>query len=268
MLPYGLISKVIPESKVKTKIRNFFYGRLVYGFTLGTAQCPLKDNVTARFRKLVFLPNETHSTEIKGYEKYYAIKPGDVVIDGGAYLGHFAIYAAMKVGRLGKVICFEPDPYIFRLLRMNISLNDVKNIVAINKGIWSHDARLRFDSRGERSTFVEQNGDGRFLRTVAAVSLDQEMQRLNIERVDLIKMDIEGAEIQAVQGCLGLIRQRDVHFAVASYHVVDGAQTASFLEACFAAQGYWAVTDYPAHQTTYAGRRNAPPPCLSHFGSS
>ena len=252
---YGALSKLLPDSKFKTRVRDFCFGNILYNVTCGTADYPLKDGLRGKFHKLVFLPNGEYSCELIGYEKYYSIKEGDVVIDAGAYLGHFTVYAAMKVGKTGKVVAFEADPYIYRLLLRNIELNRLTNVLAVNKGVWSRDTDLAFDSRGNASQIVTEAAHAKTLvKKIPVIGLDSEMQRLGLPRVDFVKMDIEGAELEAVQGARRLMEHSNCHFAIASYHVVNGIQTSVTLENFFHGTGYKAVTGYPAHLTTYAAK--------------
>jgi hypothetical protein len=67
-------------------------------------------------------------------------------------------------------------------------------------------------------------------------------------------MDIEGAEIQAIQGARQLIEQGSAFWSVASYHIVDGEPTTGFIERYFSERGYAVKTDYPQHLTTCAYR--------------
>jgi FkbM family methyltransferase len=252
---YGALSKLLPDSKLKTRVRDFCFGNILYKVTRGTAEHPLKDGLRGKFHKLVFLPNGEYTCELIGYEKHYSIREGDVVIDAGAYLGHFTVYAAMKVGRTGKVVAFEADPYIYRLLLRNIELNHLTNVLAINKGVWSHDTELTFDSRGNASQIVTEGTQVKTLvKKILVIGLDSEMQRLGLPKVDLVKMDIEGAELEAVQGARRLMQHQNCHFAIASYHIVHGVQTSVTLEKFFQGSGYKVVTEYPAHTTTYAAR--------------
>jgi FkbM family methyltransferase len=254
---YGVMSRILPDSRFKTRVREFCYSHLLYGMTCGVTERPLKDGMSGKFQRLVLFPNVIFTTEIAGYENHYTIKEGDVVIDAGAYLGHFTIYAAKRVGTKGKVLAFEPIPCVYRMLLENIKLNGLTNVVAINKGVWSQDAEVTFDSRGSAAAIVRDRDKSK-TRTgkirILACSLDAEVARQGLATVDLIKMDIEGAEIEAVQGARRLMEHPNCHFAIASYHVVDGQRTSFALEKYFAAEGYRAITEYPAHLTTYAAR--------------
>ena len=254
---YGALAKLLPDSKFRTRMRDFCYGNVLYRITRGTTEHRLKDGLTGKFCKLAFIPNGEYTCELIGYEKHYNLKEGDVVIDAGAYLGHFTVYAAMRVGARGKVVAFEADPYVYRMLLRNIRLNNLTNVIAINKGVWSHDTELAFDSRGNASQIVTGAEHTKTLvKKIPVVGLDAEMQRLGLPRADLIKMDIEGAELEAVQGARRLMEYPNCHFAIASYHVVNGVQTSVTLEKFFRSNGHFVVTEYPAHLTTYANKTN------------
>jgi FkbM family methyltransferase len=255
MWVYGALSRLLPESRLKTRVRDFCFGNILYKVTCGSIEHRLQGDLRGRFHRLAFLPNGEYTCEITGYEQHYRIREGDVVVDGGAYLGHFTVYAAKRVGNTGRVVAFEPDPYVYQMLVRNVALNGLTNVITLNKGLWSHDTDLSFDSRGNASQIVIEDDRAKTLvRKIPVAGLDAEMQRLNVPAVNLIKMDIEGAELEAVEGARRLMEQPSCHFAIASYHLVNGAQTSVALERFFQASGYQAVTEYPAHLTTYAAK--------------
>ena len=252
---YGALAKLLPPSRFKTRVRDFCFERVLFQVTCGTMEHPFPGNLTGRFHRLLFLPNGEYTCELIGYERHYTIKEGDIVIDAGAYLGHFTVYAALRVGPTGRVVAFEPDPGVYQMLVRNVQLNNLTNVITINKGIWSEDTKLAFDSRGNASQVVKDTTHAKTLvKKIPVVSLDSELQRLGLDRVNLIKMDIEGAELQAVQGVRRLMERADCSFAIASYHVVNGEQTSVALERFFRSAGCQVVTEYPAHLTTYAAR--------------
>lgn len=252
---YGAASKLLPRSKFKTRVRDFCFENALFKATWGITEHKFASNKTGRFKRLLLLPTDEYTCELIGYEKHYSIKKGDIVIDAGAYLGHFTVYAALSVGPTGRVVAFEPDPYIYKILLRNTQLNCLTNVIALNKGLWSSDAELAFDSRGNGSEIVTDDARTKTLvKRVPVVSLDSECQRLGLSQVDLVKMDIEGAELEAIQGARRLMSHYDCHFAIASYHLVNGLRTSITLEKLFKSQGYQVVTEYPAHLTTYAAR--------------
>lgn len=191
----------------------------------------------------------------EGYLKNYCIKEGDFVVDAGAYVGSFAIYAAKKVGILGKVIAFEPDNKSYEKLKRNISLNNLPNVIALNKGLWNTDDIIKLnvtDNHLGSSLICEECGINHSTVQIPVVSLDKELRRLNIKYVNFIKMDIEGAEIEAIDGCTRILNDFSVSLAIASYHIRNGKPTSSLLTQKFLEIGYSAETSYPRHLTTYA----------------
>lgn len=191
---------------------------------------------------------------LPGYFKYYSLKEGDIVIDGGAYLGEFTLYAAKVVGNGGKVIAFEPDPLNYKKLLENISLNNLDNVIAINKGLYSENTNLKFYNDSSGGSFLiseDLESKPNDIVEVPVVKLDDEMNRLGIQKVDFIKMDIEGAEIEALKGCKRLLESNCVNLAIASYHILDGLPTCKRLEGLLLDMGYNVETSNPQHLTTY-----------------
>jgi hypothetical protein len=90
---------------------------------------------------------------------------------------------------------------------------------------------------------------------VPVVAIDDELKRIGTSKVDFIKMDVEGAEIEAVKGARQTLESNDVAIAAASYHLVNGVKSCHELEKALEALGYKAETGHPQHLTTYARRR-------------
>tara|TARA_Y100000310_G_C20702463_1_gene831142 strand:+ start:9073 stop:9768 length:696 start_codon:yes stop_codon:yes gene_type:complete len=184
---------------------------------------------------------------VKGYEMKRKLKEGDVVVDAGAYPGDYAVYASRKVGKEGKVICFEPDKKNASILRKNLEKEGVDNFVIIEKGLWNKNTKLKIRMSEGLHTALGEEG----IEEIEVVKLDDELKNLGIEKVDVIKMDIEGAEIQAVEGCKKTLKDNNVHTMIASYHVVDGEKTAVFLEKFLSEIGYKAESGFERHLTTW-----------------
>lgn len=188
---------------------------------------------------------------IKGYEKHYQVKEGDVVVDAGAYPGDYTIFAAKRVGNSGRVIAFEPDEGNRAVLARNLAGRKLSNVTVVPKGLWNMETELGFDPGGFCSK-VDSLGHGR--ETIPVTTLDVALTQLGIEKIDVLKMDIEGAEIQAVEGCRETLLRSDAFVCIASYHLVDGCDTSGRMEAFLRSVGYQAHTGYPRHLTTYGSR--------------
>ena len=187
--------------------------------------------------------------EMDGYLKKYSLKSGDVVFDCGAFHGNFAIYASKILGSSGKVYCFEPDEESYKILETNVKLNNCENVILVKAGLYSREMKIRFKS-GNVGSSIDVNGD----TEINVVSLDNYLVQngLDMEKVCFIKMDIEGAEIDALDGMRNLLMEGKPNLAIASYHIVDGKQSCELVEIFLKKLGYSAETGFPAHLTTYA----------------
>jgi FkbM family methyltransferase len=192
---------------------------------------------------------------LKGYLEKHDLHAGETIVDCGAYIGEFTLYAAKAVGPTGTVIAFEPDPGIHKKLIANIALNGLRNITVLNKGLWSKPGTLKFvgDSIKGYSFMSAEKDSGAI--DVPVVSLDDELKRLDVAKVDFIKMDVEGAELEAVKGSARTLTEQNVDLAIASYHSVNGAKTCYELEKILVGLGYRAETAHPKHLTTYASKK-------------
>ena len=189
-----------------------------------------------------------------GYLRHYDLNPGDIVIDAGGYEGTFAIYAAKVVGEAGRVIVFEPDTENRRRLESNIKLNELTNVIVVNKALWNKDKTLKFNNKHTAGASFFFNASPHATET-SAVSIDNELERLGISKVDFIKMDIEGSEIMAIEGAKKVLTNNAVNLAVASYHIIDGEETSAGVEAVLRKFGYETMTEFPQHKTTYGFKK-------------
>ncbi len=130
------------------------------------------------------------------------LEPGMVVADVGANLGVYALLAARRVGPTGHVHAFEPDPHNFALLRRNISANGGEKIIT------AHQAAVS-DQPGHITLYVrpEHQGDHRIYAPAGSKRLRVDVSATMLDtvfaedpRVDVIKLDIQGAEWLAFAG--------------------------------------------------------------------
>lgn len=186
--------------------------------------------------------------EIPGYFQGRDLKEGDFVIDGGAYNGVFSVYASKKIGSKGKVICFEPDEFNAKILEENLKLNGCENYIIIKKGLSDKEGVVKFKSGGIGAT-ISEDGDVEIKTT----TIDLELERLNIpkEKIKFIKMDIEGAEMDMIDGAEKTLSNLP-YIAIASYHIVNGEMTFYECEKKLRKIGYKVKTDFEDHLTTYS----------------
>lgn len=135
------------------------------------------------------------------------VKPGAGVLDIGAHVGYFSLLAARGTGSTGKVYAFEPEPQNYQLLLRNIGSNGYTNVVATQKAVC--------DKIGSTTLFLTSLDNGRHSTyqhdlpktgsvTVETTTLDDFLAVKGWPRIDLAKVDVEGAEMDVLGG-MGLL---------------------------------------------------------------
>ena len=124
------------------------------------------------------------------------VRLGDIALDVGAGVGHYTILFSRLVGDTGRVYAFEPDPFMFSMLRANIRLNNLTNVIAEQAAIG--------DSNGEMTFYMSTVGQSsliamRGLRSIIKVKVCT-IDSLNLSRLDWIKIDTEGTEADVLRG--------------------------------------------------------------------
>jgi FkbM family methyltransferase len=144
----------------------------------------------------------------------FSPKMGDIVIDVGAAFGFYTILAARMIGQQGKVVAIEPQPDSFEMLNRNIKLNKLANIIPLNYAISS--ARTTLKLYDSYSTIQERSGQSsQSYIEVSADTLDNLLRRLDIDEVNWIKVDVEGAELEVLRGSVGILsRSRNLTLLV------------------------------------------------------
>ena len=133
------------------------------------------------------------------------VRPGAVVYDIGSNVGFLAMIAARLVGPSGRVLAFEPLPENFERLKHNAGLNHFDNIQAFNLALADYDGAASFlTSRectwGKLASVQGTVGAESGRREVNVACLDSIAERERLPAPDLIKIDVEGAEVEVLEG--------------------------------------------------------------------
>lgn len=164
---------------------------------------------------------------------------GGVFLDVGAHVGHWALRLARKAHR---VVAVEANPATASTLRRHVAMNDIRNVTVIELAAWDEKATLRLDDPSGQaeggSTRTVKGGEGAAVR---AGRLDQDPDLLtalaHAGHLDLVKLDVEGADLHALRGMAGLLeRHRPVLFI--ECHDIYGYYDRADLEATLASLGY------------------------------
>jgi len=181
--------------------------------------------------KLYFTPAGIyHQFIYKSYEydlekEIIKVNEGDYVIDAGACWGDTALYFAILSGVNGRVFSFEFLPENVNIFKKNISLNpDLKDrIELIQKPIWSiSDVDVFCNSNGPGNTVTF---DKKYSDTVyKTITIDDFVIKNDIKKINFIKMDIEGSELEALKGAITTIKTWKPVLVISVYHKITDFQ--------------------------------------------
>ena len=156
-------------------------------------------------------------SELYVTDKIYP-KEGDTVFDIGGYKGDTAIYFADKVGPNGKVYVFEPTWANFNDLTYNVNVNNMQDIILpIQKGMSDKAGYMKMcslDSGVPWAFFDELKG----AEQVVISTIDDAFKNLKLSRLDYIKMDVEGFELDVLRGGEKTIKDMKPQMVIPLYH--------------------------------------------------
>jgi FkbM family methyltransferase len=166
---------------------------------------PLKGDWFGLFTGTPFLKGKYGKYEIATFEQ--SLRPGDVVFDIGAHVGYFTLLASRLVGPQGRVFAFEPLPVNVEYLMRHVRANRLNNVEILPVAVGGGMGQMSLESEGG-------TGRGRLTATtsecgprVPIVSLDAMLEQGRVRGPSFIKMDVEGAEVEALPAAKELISQ-------------------------------------------------------------
>ena len=180
-------------------VNPIFYGKGAPYYLMryydGKLICPATF-IHALSRPVIWEPESRHYLEEH-------IQKGDVAIDVGACFGLYTFLFSRLVGREGVVYAFEPDPFMYKILCKNISLNHLTNIIVSRKALSNCNGITRFYlSTGGASSIQPMQG----LRSAINVDV-KTIDSFNFEKADWIKIDTEGTEHLILEGAKETLRR-------------------------------------------------------------
>ena len=116
------------------------------------------------------------------------VKPGQVAVDIGASVGYFSLLLARLVGKEGRVISIEPTSGNFKYLRHNIEKNGYHNVMGYKVAAWDKREMVGVMPHSFTKEFVQ------------GVPVDDILESNGIEKIDFIKIDVDGADLKALKG--------------------------------------------------------------------
>lgn len=173
-----------------------------------------------RIGKGDFLPG--HEGHIVGR---FTPKEGDTVIDIGAHIGRYTITSSKQVGNAGKVVAIEADPDNFEILKKNISLNNLTNVLPLNYAVFSTRTKIKLYEQSAsakyNSVMLTRAAKTKNYVEVNADTLDSILKQNGINQINWIKIDVEGAEFEVLKGSNETLSGENVSLFVEIHNIDD-----------------------------------------------
>lgn len=198
----------------------YFYPLLYFGLLKNDSTFLLRNNLKIKLR--------TNSTDIQTFtniwiweeykNKIFSIGENDIIIDVGAHIGLFSLYASQFCTR-GKIYAFEPIRSNYDLLVFNIDLNQAKNVKTFQKAVSDKSGILRLflsPDAAAHSIFLKSSS----YQDVECTSLEDIMDSNEIEICNLLKLDCEGSEYSILDSLPNSYFDR-IQKIVMEYHLVN-----------------------------------------------
>lgn len=142
------------------------------------------------------------------------LRPGDTVVDVGANLGLMTLHAALRVGPTGTVVAIEPHPFCFRRLVRNVALNDLGNVRPVQVAAGAvPERRTIYDFPAVnigRSSLIPASLESKPAGEVSVNRLDTILAEIGIGDVRLLKIDVEGFELEVLKGAVDTLARQPV----------------------------------------------------------
>lgn len=239
------LSLLLPSGKIKEKVKLFYYNLISpknVKFAILYDNDDEKKHIT-KYNNITIITQEALYPVIPDfdyYQHFYKVKKNDIIIDAGANCGHLSILFSKIIGQNGNVFAFEPD--MFNIERINKNLLNNKdleqNITIEDLLLWNENTYINFYESGTVGSSAIWIPNGVDATKKEAITIDSWATKKGLNKLDFIKMDIEGAEIEALEGATEIIKKFNPNFAIASYHYVNNEQTYIKVEEFFKKLNY------------------------------
>jgi len=213
---------------VKSRLLTLAFYYFIYGIKVTVRSMPDGNCLVVSFGTEMIIPRDSIPVFIEifrdgVYEQFSSPEEGDIVIDVGAHAGMFTIKAAKLVGDSGLVVAIEPEPRNLALLQRNIESHGLTNVKVVSKAIYNKKTTARLYLQ-DLSVHHSLSYRSRNYIEVEADSLDNIVSKLELDRVDFVKIDVEGAELEILKGAEKVLASPGIKLSIASYHVLPDGQ--------------------------------------------
>lgn len=197
------------------------------------------------------------------------LKPGSVCLDVGAQMGYLSLAMATAADRRTVVHAFEPESNNAARLRENVALNSLNNITLHQTAVSTVDGSLKLYLSNDRNAgthstvYIESNVSSEFVE-IPSVTLESFAREKRFSSIDLIKIDVEGAEIDVINGALTVLKQ---HKPLVIMELSDHLQQARG-QTCMEFKEFMASYGYSAYFINENGTLRACPIDAAHINDN
>lgn len=158
------------------------------------------------------------------------VKPGQLVFDVGGNVGYFSVLLSRLVGGNGQVVVYEPNPRLQPFIRDNFAVNHLRSLL-VPKAAYSESTTLTFHVAKRESGFssIYKRDDVAEWETIEVEAEPLDVHAAKVQRIDLVKMDIEGAEYHAFVGMQRLFEQGKIGTVVFEWNRLTNPEDAARL---------------------------------------
>ncbi len=160
----------------------------------------------------------------KDIEKYFRMKPDDVIINGGSYLG-FGDLSQAEYLPLGHIFSIEADKDCYRLLKRNIEFNKIENVTPIHNALWNEETMLDLEvssAQAKANTLLPEVFKGEKKQKVRTKTIDSFIEENGITKLDMVSLTLNGAEVETLQGSEKTLSEFKPRIRLAGWYRRDG----------------------------------------------
>lgn len=157
------------------------------------------------------------------------VEPGMTILDIGVNKGYFSLLSAKIMNDKGKILSFEPSPENCYWIKESIAANGYKSIKLFQIALFNKNGEMKLfmSEKSGHHSLVRNKGLGSI--NVPTMKLDDIITEQKIGKIDLIKIDVEGAEIQVLEGSFKLLAQQSPKLLI-DIHIIDRKKLFRMLE--------------------------------------
>ena len=210
--------RMIPENQLKNSVRAFIHRSRYTEYKTYYRNKTWELHYPSFIIKYKDVPSPAAVNYL--FFKNFTNRNFDIIIDAGGFMGTYGFLMANKYPN-AKIYIFEADPLNFKRIQTNLSLNNLPNVVIEPLGLWDKAGSMKMSVGNDlASSIVKENKINETIE-IEVTSLDEYFKGVTGKNI-FLKMNIEGAEIAALNGAKNFLANNITDFSICTDHLVDG----------------------------------------------